>query len=207
MNFKLNLKFPPEIILSQAYITLIKGFLTESSYRLNYEEILKHPLFINVDFNTLKDQVPPYVPKINSVDDTSNFGNLPPKKNQPNIDNFKSKTKFSGKNLPFVGFTYVHSLYEYKRAYQSHDIPMSQQLLGLEKEISNLQTRLHKADDSLRDTESLSKKLEEKTLKIETLENLRNNLERDLANNIAECSVSVFVSLVCIVFKFLFCSH
>lgn len=57
----------------------------EAGDRYNYRQIINHPVFKNVDFNSLMDTVPPYVLTINSIDDTSNFSDVPHRKSAPNI--------------------------------------------------------------------------------------------------------------------------
>lgn len=54
--------------------------------------------------------VPPFVPVVRGVDDTSNFVEFEKEPQIPSIENFKMKREFSGNNLPFVGFTYIHDV-------------------------------------------------------------------------------------------------
>ncbi|XP_017783793.1 PREDICTED: citron Rho-interacting kinase [Nicrophorus vespilloides] len=189
MNFTKSLKFPADIMLTQSYLTLIKLLLTDQNSRLNFAQIIKQPLFKNFDFNGLRDQVPPFVPKITSVDDTSNFTDVEVKKKQPNIDNFKSKTKFSGKNLPFVGFTYTSEPHDYKEPYRASTLIKDDAVDKLRKEIDTLQRNLLKMDGLALDKDNLERKLEEKVRKLEAVESIRNSLERELTNNIAEYHV------------------
>jgi citron Rho-interacting kinase len=46
---------------------------------------------------------------VNGTDDTSNFVEFEHEPPPLSIENFKTKKEFSGNNLPFMGFTYVHS--------------------------------------------------------------------------------------------------
>lgn len=41
-----------------------------------YYEIKSHPFFKDVDFTTIRFSVPPFVPTLNSPDDTSNFDDV-----------------------------------------------------------------------------------------------------------------------------------
>ena len=50
---------------------------------------------------------PPFVPHVSSLDDTSNFEEFEKKRYQPSFEDFNTSKEFSGKDLPFVGFTYV----------------------------------------------------------------------------------------------------
>jgi hypothetical protein len=54
--------------------------------------------------------VPPFVPVVKGVDDTSNFVEFEQERPSPRIEDFRTKREFSGNNLPFVGFTYVHDV-------------------------------------------------------------------------------------------------
>lgn len=49
---------------------------------------------------------PPFVPTVTSVDDTSNFDDFEPE-NRPYVRDLSGKKEFTGKNLPFVGFTFT----------------------------------------------------------------------------------------------------
>ena len=51
--------------------------------------------------------MPPYIPSISSLDDTSNFDEVEKAKPPPNLDSFQPNPRdFSGRHLPFVGFTF-----------------------------------------------------------------------------------------------------
>ena len=53
--------------------------------------------------------VPPYVPLVSSADDMSNFDEFEPEKDDLRHPDLSSKNQrsFSGKSLPFVGFTFT----------------------------------------------------------------------------------------------------
>ncbi|XP_018320783.1 citron Rho-interacting kinase [Agrilus planipennis] len=190
INHSNSWKYPSDIVLSQAYVSLTKALITDQNSRLDYKQIIQHDLFKNVNFNTLKDQVPPFVPKVLSVDDTSNFSDVVKRKSQPDIENFKSKTQFSGRNLPFVGFTYIKETQDK----DSNDKVLpnvtvkDERVQHLLKDIDSLQRELNNQKDVLSEKNSLETKLYEKCRKLESVQNVRDRLERDLANSIAECS-------------------
>ena len=50
---------------------------------------------------------PPFIPTINSNDDVSNFEEFPAVKPRPRLDDPRAAAGFTGKNLPFVGFTFT----------------------------------------------------------------------------------------------------
>jgi citron Rho-interacting kinase len=49
------------------------------------------------------------VPHLESLDDTSNFEEFEKIKHPPVFDEHKHDRDFSGKDLPFVGFTYTEN--------------------------------------------------------------------------------------------------
>ena len=53
--------------------------------------------------------VPPHVPLVSSADDMSNFDSFEPEKDDLRFPDLSSKNLrgFSGKSLPFVGFTFT----------------------------------------------------------------------------------------------------
>lgn len=189
MNYAQYLKFPTDIVLSQAYLSLIKGLITDQAKRLVHPRIIQQPLFKNVDFNSLRDQVPPYVPKITSIDDTSNFSDVQVKKNQPNIENFKRKTQFSGKNLPFIGFTFTQDLNSYKERYSATNIKDTV-VDNMKSEMEGLKKTLMKCKDWEKEKEACENSLEELKIKLHSIESVRNNLEKQVAKYVAENSVS-----------------
>lgn len=191
MNSKSNLKFPPDVVLSQAYVSFVKALITEQKSRLSASQIRKHDLFKNTHFDTLRDQVPPFVPKITSVDDTSNFTDVPTKKKTPPIENFKKRTQFSGRNLPFVGFTFTHDGFEGN--FDRKIVAKDEVVEGLKSEVESLRRKLVKNEDFDQERDALERKLEERSRKLESIESLRDRLEKDLANNIAENVVSFFL--------------
>ena len=53
--------------------------------------------------------IPPHVPLVSSADDMSNFDKFEPEKDNLRFPDLSSKNQrsFSGKSLPFVGFTFT----------------------------------------------------------------------------------------------------
>lgn len=172
------IKFPSDIVLSQAYCSLIKNLIVnDQKQRFGYKEIIKHSLFKNVDLNGIRDQVPPYIPKITSDDDTSNFSNVETKINKPNMKNYKRNTQFSGRNLPFIGFTYFC---DYATGYARSVKVKDEIVQDLKQELQCLRRKVIKQ-------ENVEQKLEEYTVKLQSVEHLREKLERDLSKSISEC--------------------
>ncbi|XP_030763845.1 citron Rho-interacting kinase [Sitophilus oryzae] len=184
MNSSKNLKFPPDALLSQAYIDFIKRLVTNSETRLKGKEIKNHNLFKSTNFDSLHDQVPPFVPKIKSFEDTSNFSDVASKKRNPSMENFKKRSHFSGRNFPFLGFTFTHDPYIPNDSIHHRDFTNSNENMKIE--LDALRMKVSKSGDFNQEKENLERKLEEKSRKLESIEALRDKLEKDLASNIAE---------------------
>ncbi|XP_025090318.1 citron Rho-interacting kinase-like isoform X2 [Pomacea canaliculata] len=114
MNFKKKLKFPSNTcnIVSGEARDLISRLLSDSKSRLAWPEIQKHPFFKNVQWDSIRDAEPPYIPSLSSLDDTSHFDEVEKPKSPPCLESFLPTTKdFSGRDLPFVGFSYCRGLH------------------------------------------------------------------------------------------------
>lgn len=109
MNYSLKLSFPEECTISDPYKHFIKALLIDGNARLNYKGCLEHEFFSSINWNRLRDEVPPFVPKVNSIDDTSNFIEIEHKPHvcTSTMENLRNKRMFTGRNLPFIGFTYT----------------------------------------------------------------------------------------------------
>lgn len=191
MNHNNTLSFPSEVTLSQAYVTFVKLLVVDVKKRPKIDVIKKHDVFKHTNFETLKDQVPPYVPKISSSEDTSNFSDVPSRKNNPTMENFKKRTQFSGRNLPFVGFTFTHDVSSYDVGnYERKCLAKDEFVQNLKSEVETLRRQLIKREGFDHERDSMEKKLEEKSRKLEGIESLRDKLERNLANMMAENAVS-----------------
>ncbi|XP_059479553.1 citron rho-interacting kinase [Neocloeon triangulifer] len=100
-----NLTFPSGFGESKEIRQLIAGLLSPAPSRLNAMQIKKHSFFIGTPWNSMRETVPPYIPMIESETDVSNF-NLPVDDSpSPLTEDFMTKKIFSGRQLPFVGFS------------------------------------------------------------------------------------------------------
>ncbi|XP_055861655.1 citron Rho-interacting kinase-like isoform X2 [Biomphalaria glabrata] len=106
MNFKNTLKFPAESDVSDQAKDFIKKLLTDSHSRLNWSGIKAHPFFKGVKWDTIRERDAIYVPSINGLDDTSHFDEVEKVQRQPDLEVLKPQNDFSGRDLPFVGFTF-----------------------------------------------------------------------------------------------------
>ncbi|KAL3857416.1 hypothetical protein ACJMK2_012090 [Sinanodonta woodiana] len=106
MNYKNFLKFPANVTASPEAVDLITKLLTDKKDRLDYSGIKKHPFFKSFKWDSIQNEVAPFVPNLSSMDDTSNFDEFEKVKHAPNLDDFQTSRDFSGRDLPFIGFTY-----------------------------------------------------------------------------------------------------
>ncbi|KAL2100158.1 hypothetical protein ACEWY4_004552 [Coilia grayii] len=111
MNHQHYLKFPKEPKVSKAYVDLVQSLLCGVKDRLGYEELRCHPFFSTVDWTSIRQALPPFVPSLRAEDDTSNFEDLekpPPRplaaqRNPP-------PAGFQGQDLPFLGWFFSKPL-------------------------------------------------------------------------------------------------
>ncbi|XP_073843419.1 citron rho-interacting kinase sticky [Musca autumnalis] len=110
------ISFPTDLKLSDHFKSLIESLVTNPSKRLNYEEIRKHPFFESVKWENQRSEVPPIIPTLQGEDDISNFEDFNRKKtkildtesNKSTVTSAVNSNEFSGKDLPFIGYSFVH---------------------------------------------------------------------------------------------------
>ncbi|KAL5112642.1 Citron rho-interacting kinase [Taenia crassiceps] len=73
INFKETLHFPRNVDVPDAAKDLIRQLICDPSERLTYEGIVQHPFFQDVDFATIREHTPPYLPPVGQLDDVGNF--------------------------------------------------------------------------------------------------------------------------------------
>ena len=76
IHYSQYLQIPEEIKISKEAEKLIYGFLTEPKKRLGYngiEEIKNKPFFKNFDWDKIRTMTPPFIPKLDSPEDTKYF--------------------------------------------------------------------------------------------------------------------------------------
>lgn len=117
---------------------MVSGLITDANSRLTYDHLIKHRFFADVDWVSLRDIVPPHVPVVTGEDDTSNFFEYERVQPAPSIDSFKSHKEFSGRNLPFVGFTYARDPSTTSTLGSSLDPHLERKLDAKKKEVQGL---------------------------------------------------------------------
>ena len=69
-----------------------------------------HLYIICIFWHLIIAATPPFIPTVNGKDDTSNFDEFEKERDPPYYDGFRTRREFSGKDLPFLGFTYTRPL-------------------------------------------------------------------------------------------------
>ncbi|XP_055343191.1 serine/threonine-protein kinase MRCK alpha-like [Paramacrobiotus metropolitanus] len=110
MNHTVHLKFPEDVEISDPAKDLMKRLICNAEHRLGkngLQDFCDHPFFKGIEWKTLRESTPPFIPEVSSPTDTSNFDieendvkHAPAK--PPNAN-----AVFSGLHLPFAGFTFT----------------------------------------------------------------------------------------------------
>lgn len=76
-NWRTSLRFPSKPYVSREAQDFIASLICAKEDRLGSKygasEIKAHPFFRSIDFDTIHTQTPPFVPELNSLDDTKYF--------------------------------------------------------------------------------------------------------------------------------------
>lgn len=107
------LEFPDDVKMSKNLKCLLNGLVTKPSSRMTFDEIQDHPFFTCIDWHNIRDQPPPIIPTLTGEEDTSNFEDVDKSiKRSPVMKkatfNPINVNEFSGDDLPFLGYTYIH---------------------------------------------------------------------------------------------------
>ncbi|KAF4569704.1 Serine/threonine-protein kinase [Pleurotus pulmonarius] len=102
------LYFPEEVYISREGEDLIRSLMNWAEKRLNVNQLKVHPFFYGADWNSLRMIEPPFVPRLQSITDTSYF----PTDDLGNLPNALEKVEAVGaeKDLAFLNFTFKRSI-------------------------------------------------------------------------------------------------
>uniref|UniRef100_A0A4W3HT81 non-specific serine/threonine protein kinase n=1 Tax=Callorhinchus milii TaxID=7868 RepID=A0A4W3HT81_CALMI len=200
MNFQRFLKFPEEPKVSKEFLDLVQSLLSGAKERLDYEGLICHPFFTNIDWNNIRQVPPPFVPTLDADDDASNFDESE-KISCPAVKPRQlNRSGFSGEGLPFVGFSFTKALAVLTRSESVSSLmdspaknnSLEKKLLLKNKELQETQDKCHKMDQEVthlqRTVTELEATLGQKEVELKTSESQRSVLEQDLATYITECS-------------------
>ncbi|KAJ2356080.1 hypothetical protein H4S01_006774, partial [Coemansia sp. RSA 2610] len=109
-----HLAFDSDVAVSDAAKDLMRRLLVRQEDRLGLAAIKAHPFFAGVDWKHIRRQDAPFVPRISSPDDTSNFSVGDEADDDAGMAAARASSsrlghgrEYAGEQLPFVGFTYL----------------------------------------------------------------------------------------------------
>ncbi|XP_055380674.1 citron rho-interacting kinase isoform X2 [Condylostylus longicornis] len=105
-----KITFPFNVKITDDFKSLIENLINKPSKRLTFSKIKNHQFFKNTNWNSLHEQIPPYIPFLKGEDDVSNFDcarKIQRKQSKHITQNIYSKD-FCGKDLPFLGYGFIH---------------------------------------------------------------------------------------------------
>ncbi|XP_068598486.1 citron rho-interacting kinase [Brachionichthys hirsutus] len=202
LNFRHFLKFPEEPRTSKQFAELLQGLLCGAKERLGYQGLRCHAFFSSVDWNNLRQVLPPFVPALHAEDDTSNFEEPEQAASRPAsaAERGGLPSGFQGQDLPFLGWFFSRPLATLAKA-ESVSAGLNspaktnsiQKKLHLKsRELQETQDKCHKMEQEIsrfqRKMTDLESVLHQKDVELKASETQRSILEQDLATYITECS-------------------
>ena len=109
IHWKHCLKIPGDLRVSQEAENCIRSLLCDAGQRASIETIKKHPFFESINWETLREQEPPFKPEVSNLFDLRYFPEEGLEKAQDEFMSiYNSVDETSGNNfdLPYVGFTF-----------------------------------------------------------------------------------------------------
>uniref|UniRef100_A0A4W5NVH0 Citron Rho-interacting kinase n=1 Tax=Hucho hucho TaxID=62062 RepID=A0A4W5NVH0_9TELE len=202
MNFQRFLRFPQDPKASKHFVDLVQSLLCGAQERLGFEELRCHPFFSTVDWNNLRQALPPFVPTLRAEDDTSNFEEPPEKPRPRRADAQRDPPRpgFQGQDLPFLGWFFSRALTALAKSESvasglnspAKTNSMEKKLHIKSKELQETQDKCHKMEQEIsrfqRKMTDLESVLHQKDVELKASETQRTILEQDLATYITECS-------------------
>uniref|UniRef100_A0A3B3B8F6 Citron Rho-interacting kinase n=1 Tax=Oryzias melastigma TaxID=30732 RepID=A0A3B3B8F6_ORYME len=202
MHFHRYLKFPEEPRASKQFVDLVQSLLCGAKERLGYQGLRCHSFFSTVDWNNLRQVLPPFVPALQAEDDTSNFEEPEQAAPWPASANQQGALPagFHGQDLPFLGWFFSRALTLLVKSESvsaglnspAKNNSMEKKLHLKSKELQETQDKCHKMEQEIsrfqRKMSDLETVLHQKDVELKASETQRSILEQDLATYITECS-------------------
>ncbi|XP_030275573.1 citron Rho-interacting kinase isoform X7 [Sparus aurata] len=201
-NFQRYLKFPEEPQASKQFVDLLQRLLCGAKERLGFQGLRCHSFFSSVDWNNLRQVLPPFVPALNAEDDTSNFEE--PEQAAPRQASAAQRgalpVGFQGQDLPFLGWFFSRALTTLAKTESvsaglnspAKTNSMEKKLHVKSRELQETQDKCHKMEQEIsrfqRKMTDLESVLHQKDVELKASETQRSILEQDLATYITECS-------------------
>ncbi|XP_075870416.1 citron Rho-interacting kinase isoform X10 [Nelusetta ayraudi] len=202
LNFQRFLKFPEEPHVSKQFLDLLKRLLCGAKERLGFQGLRCHSFFSSIDWNNLRQVLPPFVPALHAEDDTSNFEE--PEQAAPRPASAAQRgaqpAGFQGQDLPFLGWFFSRALTTLAKTESvsaglnspAKTNSMEKKLHLKSRELQETQDKCHKMEQEIsrfqRKMTDLESVLHQKDVELKASETQRSILEQDLATYITECS-------------------
>lgn len=110
LNWRETLKFPPEAKVSWKAKNLIQSLICDPEYRLGakrgIDDFKEHPFFEGIDWDTLLNMKPPFVPDLRGPTDVRYFELDQPLGNRPNPELPRPTYLRDPAAQEFIGFTF-----------------------------------------------------------------------------------------------------
>ncbi|KAM4613835.1 citron rho-interacting kinase [Polymixia lowei] len=202
LNFQRFLKFPEEPRASKQFVDLVQSLLCGAKERLGFQGLRCHAFFSSLDWNNLRQVLPPFVPALHAEDDTSNFEEpeQAAPRPAPAAQRGALPAGFQGQDLPFLGWFFSRALTALAKSESvsaglnspAKTNSMEKKLHLKSKELQETQDKCHKMEQEIsrfqRKMTDLESVLHQKDVELKASETQRSILEQDLATYITECS-------------------
>ncbi|XP_029682238.1 citron Rho-interacting kinase isoform X2 [Takifugu rubripes] len=202
LNYQHFLKFPEEPRASKQFVDLLQRLLCGAKERLGFQGLRCHSFFSSVDWNNLRQVLPPFVPALHAEDDTSNFEEPEQAAPRPGSAAHQGAQPvgFQGQDLPFLGWFFSRPLTTLAKAESApaginspaKTNSMEKKLHLKSRELQETQDKCHKMEQEIsrfqRKMTDLESVLHQKDVELKASETQRSILEQDLATYITECS-------------------
>ncbi|KAL4075839.1 kinase-like domain-containing protein [Scleroderma citrinum] len=104
MQWQYYLVFPDDVHLSREAEDLVRRLITSADRRLRIDQIKAHPFFYGVDWDTIRQIDPPFIPNLRSMTDTQYFPIDEIDQNPAEVQTADANA--SQKDLAFLGYTF-----------------------------------------------------------------------------------------------------
>uniref|UniRef100_A0A3Q3BMX6 Citron Rho-interacting kinase n=1 Tax=Kryptolebias marmoratus TaxID=37003 RepID=A0A3Q3BMX6_KRYMA len=203
LNFQRYLKFPEEPRASKQFVDLVQSLLCGAKERLGFQGLRCHSFFSSIDWNNLRQVLPPFVPALHAEDDTSNFEEPEQAAPWPASATHRGAQPavgFQGQDLPFLGWFFSRPLTALAKTESvsaglnspAKTNSMEKKLHLKSKDLQETQDKCHKMEQEIsrfqRKMTDLESVLHQKDVELKASETQRSILEQDLATYITECS-------------------
>ncbi|XP_058059475.1 citron Rho-interacting kinase [Anopheles bellator] len=194
-----KLVYPAHVSISSHYRDLLDRLVTGVANRMSYPEIVRHPFFGDLNWDRLRYMIPPIIPTVSGDDDTSNFEEVDKSGKRRSVSgkkptyNLGRVNDFSGYDLPFLGFSYVHQEADAGGIYRDTDEHMTAARLAAKTkeqerrlkehsgEIQRLQREVLERDRKIATMSVHGKILDETKKELESMKDLLKEKTAELA--------------------------